>query len=183
MKILVAYHSETGNTEKIARAICEEVSEDHETHLKKADEVTADALSSYDLVFLGSACHSTDLAAPVKRILDDLPHSPNFKLAGFFTHSTILPDDSIEGAVELYERWAGKCSMSFEKASIEKHVGFMGYFHCMGAPSPEIARFIRGSILKSADEWEAYIEEARKHPAPEDLQRAKAFAKEVLSKC
>ena len=81
MKILVAYYSETGNTEKIARAIYEEASEEHEARLERANRVAANDLSNYDLVFLGSQCHSTDLAAPVKTILDGIPHSPKFKLA------------------------------------------------------------------------------------------------------
>jgi hypothetical protein len=54
-------HSETGNTENIARAIYEEVSKEHGAHLKEIKQVSADTLNSYDLVFLGSACHSTDL--------------------------------------------------------------------------------------------------------------------------
>ncbi|MCK4434827.1 flavodoxin domain-containing protein, partial [Candidatus Bathyarchaeota archaeon] len=45
MKVLVTYYSETGNTEKIARAIYEEVSKEHEAYLKKINEVTADALN------------------------------------------------------------------------------------------------------------------------------------------
>jgi len=182
LKVLIAYYSETGNTEKVARAIRDEVSNEHEAHLKKIEEITADKLKNYDLIFLGSACHSTDLAAPVKRILEGLPRSPDFKLAGFFTHSTIPPDESYGSASEMYERWAGKCSTSFEKASKEKRIEFKGYFHCMGAPSPEIERFIRRSILTSADEWEVYIDEVRKHPTTEDLQRAKEFAREVLTK-
>ena len=35
MKVLVTYYSETGNTEKIARAIYEEASKEHEVNLKK----------------------------------------------------------------------------------------------------------------------------------------------------
>ena len=180
MKVLIAYYSETGNTEKIARAIYDEASKDHDAHLKKIREITADKFNDYDLVFLGSACHSSDLAAPVKRILDGISKSPNFKLAGFFTHSTVLPDDSFDRARELYERWAGKCSKSFEKVSKEKPIEFKGYYHCMGAPSPEIERFIHRKILTSADEWEEYIKEARKHPTTEDIKRAKEFAREVL---
>ena len=181
MKVLVAYYSETGNTEKIARAIYEEVSKEHEAHLKKINGIIADTLIDYDLVFLGSACHSSDLAVPVKRILDALPKSPVFKLAGFFTHSTLPPVDRFERAIELFNRWAGKCIVSFEKVSKEKQIDFKGYFNCQGAPSPPIEEFIKRKVL-SADEWEEYIEEVRKHPSPEDLRKAKEFAREVLSK-
>ena len=181
MKVLVAYYSETGNTEKIARAIYEEVSKEHETHLKKIKEVTADTLNSYDLVFLGSACHSADLAAPVKRILDALPKSSRFKLAGFFTHSVPCPEGNAR-ARNLFNRWAGKCLVSFEKVSKEKQIDFKGYFNCQGVPSPPIQEFINKKVIVSADEWEAYMEEVRNHPSIGDLQKAKEFAQGVLSR-
>jgi len=181
LKVLVAYYSETGNTEKIARAIYEEVSKEHEAHLKKIKEITADTLNNYDLVFLGSACHSADLAPPVKRILDALPKSPRFKLAGFFTHSVQCPEDSARTR-NLFNRWAGKCIVSFEKVSKEKQIDFKGYFNCQGVPSSPIQEFIKKEVIVSADEWEAYMEEVRKHPSIEDLQKAKGFAREVLSR-
>jgi len=181
LKALVAYYSETGNTKKIARAIYEEVSKDHEAYLKKIKEVTADTLNSYDLVFLGSACHSADLAAPIKRILEALPKSPRFKLAGFFTHSVPCPEDSARTR-SLFNRWAGKCIISFEKVNIEKQIDFKGYFNCQGVPSPPIQEFIKKEVIVSADEWKAYMEEVRKHPSIEDLQKAKEFAREVLSR-
>lgn len=87
LKVLVGYYSETGNTEKIAKTIYEESSKEHDAHLKRINDINADMLNDYDLVFLGSACHSSDLAPPVKEILKALPKSPKFKLAGFFTHS------------------------------------------------------------------------------------------------
>lgn len=175
MRVLVAYYSETGNTEKIARAIYEEASGEHEAHLKKIEEVTADALNNYDLVFLGSACHSTDLAAPVKRILDALPKSPKLKLAGFFTHATTC-------AGELFNRWASKCIVSFETVSKENQFDFKGYYNCQGAPSPPIQEFIKRMIITSANEWKEYIEEVGNHPSLEDVQKAKEFTREILSK-
>jgi flavodoxin I len=180
LKVLVAYHSETGNTEKIAKAIYEEASKEHEAHLKKIKDVTTDTLNSYDLVFLGSACHSSDLAAPVKKILDGIPKSPRFKLAGFFTHSTWTPEQT-EYARTFFDRWAGRCIASFEKVSKEKQIDFRGYYNCQGMPSPPIQEFIHNTIVTSDKDWEAYIEEAKKHPSPEDLQKAKEFARKVLS--
>ena len=172
MKVLVVYCSETGNTEKVARAIYEEASKDHEAHLKRIEKITEDILDDYDLVFLGSPCHSTDLAAPIKRILDAIPHSPEFKLAGFFTHAT-----SSGG----FKRWASKCILSFQETSKEKKIDFEGCYNCQGTPSPPIQGFIKREVITSAGEWEEYFEEVRKHPTPEDLQKAKEFARKVLS--
>jgi len=172
MRVLVAYYSETGNTKKVARAICEEVSKEHEASLKRVSEITVGDLNDYEVVFLGSACHSTDLAAPVKRILDAIPHAPKFKLAGFFTHAT-----SPGG----FHRWASNCISSFQETSREKNVDFRGYYNCQGVPSPPIQEFIKREAIASADKYETYFEEVRKHPSPEDLQKAKEFARDVLS--
>jgi flavodoxin len=171
MKVLVVYYSETGNTEKIAKAIYEEASKAHETHLKRVDEITIDSLNDYDIIFLGSACHSTDLSAPIKKILDAIPNLPTFKLAGFFTHAT-----SSEG----FNRWACKCISSFQKTSKEKKIDFKGYYNCQGAPSPPIQEFIKREIITSPDEWTKYIKEVMKHPTIEDLHKAREFTRDIL---
>jgi flavodoxin I len=172
MKVLVAYYSETGNTEKIARAIYEEAAKEHEAHLKRVNNVAANDLKNYDVVFLGSPCHSTDLAAPVKTVLDAIAHSPKFQLAGFFTHAT-----SAGG----FKRWASKCIASFQETSKEKKIDFAGYYNCQGAPSPPVQEFIKREVFTSASAWQEYYREVRQHPTPEDLQKAKKFAREMLS--
>ncbi len=180
MKILIAYYSETGNTAQVARAIGEEVaSQGHEVTLREVGAVTADTLNAYDLVFLGSACHDADLARPVKQILDEIPASPSFKLAGFATHSSLLPEGG-DRERELYERWASGCPRSFHQASQEKEISFLGYFGCQGAPSPPIEQFIHSRILTDEDEWAVYVDEARKHPNEGDLRKAKEFAQKVM---
>ena len=93
MKVLIAYYSETGNTAQVAQAIGEEMaSQGQEVCLRDVDAITADMLSAYDLVFLGSACHDSDLARPVKQILGQIPTSAPFKLAGFATHASYTPE-------------------------------------------------------------------------------------------
>ena len=104
MKVLVTYYTQSGNTEKIAKAIHEEASKAHESHLKKIGEVNPDSIDEHNLVFVGSPCHGGDLAAPVKEFLGSLPRSPGFKLAGFVTHSSDNRED--------FE----KCLQSLEKA-------------------------------------------------------------------
>ncbi len=180
MKILIAYYSETGNTAQVARAIGDEVAaQGHEATLREVGAVTADTLGAYDLVFLGSACHDADLSRPVKRVLDGIPASPSYKLAGFATHSSLLPEGG-DRQRELYERWASGCPRSFRQASQEKGIAFLGYFGCQGAPSPPIEQFIHSRILTDEDEWAVYVEEARKHPDEHDLCKAKEFAQQVI---
>jgi len=53
LKVLVAYYSETGNTEKVAKAIHDEALKKHQSHLRKIAEITADTLNNYDMFFWG----------------------------------------------------------------------------------------------------------------------------------
>lgn len=181
MKILVAYFSETGNTKRIAEAIGEEATAGgHEVCVKVVGKVGENQMDDYDILFVGSTCHSSDLAAPVKQFLSRIPDGAKFKLAGFVTHSTVMPERDARQK-ELYERWAGKCPITFDTAAKEKGVDFLGFFHCQGAPSPPIEEFIRQSVIPNDEEWEEYIAEARKHPTSEDVDDARVFARDVLS--
>jgi flavodoxin len=180
MKILIAYYTQTGNTEKIARAIFEEtVSQKHEVHLRNIDDLEQANFKAYDLVFMGSACHDADLAEPVKIILDASAEAPPFKLAGFVTHATVPPEAN-ERDRELYEKWAGRCAVTFEQMSHKKEIDLLGYFHCQGAPSPPIEEFIHNEIITDEGEWEDYIKEGREHPNEEDFAQAVDFARKVL---
>ena len=181
-RILVAYFSQTGNTEKVARAIYDEVvSSGHDAQLKGIVEVTAADLSEYDLVFLGSACHSADLATPVLEILSAIPLGSRLKLAGFATHSSPRPGGN-ERDQAMYERWASGCLRSFEVASEDTRLEFLGYFGCQGAPTPPIEEFIHSTILPNEDEWQPFVLDVRKHPDATDLEEAREFAQSVLAK-
>jgi len=182
LKILVGYFSETGNTKRIAEAIGEEATAGgHDVHIKTMGEISASQLDEYNVVFLGSTCHSADVAAPLRNVLDGIPEGSKFKLAGFVTHSTTMPED---GALqkEMYERWAGKCPVTFETLSKGKRIDFLGFFHCQGAPSPQIEAFIHSNIT-GEKQWDGYIEDVRKHPTPEDIEAAKKFTRDTLTKC
>lgn len=183
MKILVAYFSETGNTKAIAQAMGEEAAiGGNDVRIRTVGEISGQDLNEYDVVFLGSTCHSGDVAAPVRNILDGIPQGSTFKLAGFVTHATLMPE---EGAwqKEMYETWAGKCPATFAGTSKDKGIGFLGFFHCLGAPNPQIGVFIHNTIITDETRWSEYIEDARKHPDAADIESAKEFARSALAKC
>jgi len=180
MRILITYFSQTGNTEKIAEAIHEVTSKDHESHLKRLKKVKKEELDDYDLIFIGSACHDTDLAKPALRLLRKIPNSPNYAIAGFFTHSTYLPEGE-EKIKKLSEEWSGNCSKTFENLEKEKNVNFKGYYRCQGMATPGIERFIHNSIIKDDEEWAVFSEELKKHPDKKDIENAKKFAKDILN--
>ncbi len=180
-KVLVAYFSQTGNTEKVARAIHDSVvSSGHDATLRDVQGLTVADLGGYDVIFLGSACHSSTLAEPVLEILSGIPSGSGLKMAGFATHSCSLPGGSDRDR-ELYETWASGCPKSFEAASSDTRIELLGYFGCQGAPSPPIEEFIHTTILPDDDEWRSYLLEARKHPDTVDLEEAGGFGRQMLA--
>ncbi|MHA1198645.1 MAG: flavodoxin family protein [Candidatus Heimdallarchaeaceae archaeon] len=179
MNILVTYYSQTGNTKKIAEAIHEITSQEHDSILKDFNEITVDDLSNYDLVFLGSACHHANLAPPVLKFVEKIPVSPKFKLAGFVTHSTY----PLERNAEMFEEWGSKCAKTYESLQTEKDVDYKGYFRCMGRPSKPIEQFINVQIITDEEEWAEYLEIIVKHPNADDIENAKEFTREILAKC
>ena len=152
----------------------------HEAHLTSIGDITADRFHAYDLVCLGGPCHGTDLAEPLKKILAAIAQSPPFKMVGFATHATPTPQAD-ERRRELYEKWAGRCADSFERTCQEKGIELLGYFSRQGAASPAIEDFIHREIVTDEEEWEAYVAEVRNHPNGEDVERAREFARAVLS--
>ena len=180
MNILIAYFSQSGNTEIIAKAIYEEViSQGNEAHLKHIGEISTNEFNDYDLIFLGSACHDADLAQPVKQVLDEISQMPSFWLAGFVTHAAETPKGGTEQRT-VYEKWVGRCIQSFEQVCQEKGIIWCGYFSCQGAPSPAIEVFIHNEILTDDDEWAQYIASAKNHPNKVDMSNAKDFSRRVL---
>jgi flavodoxin len=170
LRVLVTYYSDTGNTEKIAKAVFEEASKKHQAQLKKIKDVKPEDLSNYDVVFVGGPCLANDLASPVKKLLNAIPVSPKFKLAGFFTHMSPAGE----------KRGYGKCIDSFDKIKVEKKVDFRGYYDCQGAPSPQVQQLVKKGMNVPDDKWEEGMVEARKHPSAEDLKKAGKFAEKVL---
>lgn len=172
----------SGNTKKIADAMRDQLtSEGHQVVEKDPVELSPSALQDYDLIFLGSACHDADLAEPVIQLLEKIDHVPNSKLAGFVTHATTMPDETVRNQ-QLYTRWAGKCIETFERFSAEKGFNLLGFFHCQGAPIPPIAEFIHNEIIPEEQEWEEYFHEVEQHPNKEDLENASTFARDIIRK-
>ena len=177
----MAYFSETGSTKRVAEAVVEEATAGgHAVDIKTAGEISASQSGEYDIVSLGSTCHSSDIAVPVKDILNGIPEGSKFKLAGSVSHSTFMPEG---GALQkqMYEQWAGKCPATFETLSKEKGTDLLGFFHCQGAPSPQVEAFIRSSVIHDETQWDAFIKDAREHPTAEAIKTAREFARTLLA--
>jgi len=179
MKTLVLYYSQSGRTKTIAEAIYDVAKKECDAELKELKDFSADEFNNFDLVFVGSPCIGSDLAKPIKDLLDKIPENSQFKLAGFVTHSCYPPE---KGGIyiEMFEKWVGKCNKTLGKVTSEKSVSYKGFFRCMGAPTPEIENFIHTQIISDEKEFKEYVEEARKHPDEQDIENAQKFAVKMI---
>jgi flavodoxin len=170
MKVLVAYFSMSGNTEKLAKAIHSEASKNHESYLKKVDEVDPKWLNKHDVLFVGSPTHAGELSAAVKKFMTELPKSPKLKVAAFITHAS--PERT------EYE----KCFTAFEAFAKEKSFTLLGCFDCQARLAPEIQPYVKESRKASDAEFAEMMKSLDKRPNATDLRNARKFAREMLSK-
>lgn len=172
MKILVACFSQTGNTRQIAEAIHSELAQINETDLIEIDKTGMDSINAYDLLFLGSPIHARGIAAQVRQMLEALPDNPDFKLAAFITHaSSAYSKEGFESGVQ-----------QFDDICKKKEITYLGCYDCQGRLTPEIHDMVQTAQNIPDDEWAEKMAECDKHPNEADEEKAKAFAREVLSR-
>ncbi|MFW9818350.1 MAG: flavodoxin family protein [Candidatus Thorarchaeota archaeon] len=75
MKILVAYFSTTGNTDKVAKAIKEGI-KGHEVDLMNIKGADPDSIGTYDLVFIGSGLFAFNIFRKLPIFLKKIPSLP-----------------------------------------------------------------------------------------------------------
>ena len=161
MKALVTYFSQTGNTEKVARAIYEAIMIEKDITPIEAGQNT----TGCDIIFCGFPVQAHSVPGKVRAFLKDLPAGQN--IAFFCTHGSLrggqLPKQAIEEAFGL----AAKAKV-------------VGDFGCRGAVSPQIL-----DALLKRPEHKAWVEEAQSangHPDAADLADAKEFALRMINK-
>jgi flavodoxin len=170
MNVLVAYFSQSGNTEKIAKAICEESAKSHKAELKKIEEIGADEVAGYDFIFIGSPLHSANLAASVKAFLSTIQEGPGQKMAGFITHfAPAYPDQDMEGFTEPIKR---TCK--------EKGIEYKGCFDCQGALAESMHQAVQKKLNLSDEQWADTVKQMTGRPSQADAANAKAWSKEIM---
>lgn len=86
IKVLIAYYSGTGHTEKMAKGVADGVSQfkGATAVLKRVETVTAEELFSADAVVVGSPVYWANMAGPVKTFFDNWQFKfgvfPEFKM-------------------------------------------------------------------------------------------------------
>jgi NAD(P)H dehydrogenase (quinone) len=85
VNVLIAYHSITGNTEKMAQGVAEGAKEVSGTNvvLKRVGEVTADELLAANALIVGSPVYYTSMAGEVKIFFDNWLLKHKFPFADF----------------------------------------------------------------------------------------------------
>ena len=162
MKVLVAYMSQTGNTRKIAEAIYDAIPQPKE--MRRVEDVTS--LEGYDLSFLGFPIHGYGPDRKARAFLET--QVKNRTIALFITH--MAP----EGA-PLLQEWIQK----FSDAAIGANI--IGIFDCQGQVRRLVKTFMRLSLKSKERKW-ARLDSSQGQPDATRLERARTFAKEIVSK-
>jgi len=164
MRVLITYHTVSGNTKKVADAIYKEIRADKE--MLPLEEVKD--LKGYDLAFIGFPIQGYGPSKEAKEFLESKVAGKDIAL--FVTHSA--PE---EGEPKL-EGWLAACKMAASSANI------VGFFHCRG----QLAQNIKEIMLKSDDPqlvaWAERSGETLGQPDRGRLKKAAIFAKDVMAK-
>ncbi|HOX06938.1 MAG TPA: flavodoxin domain-containing protein, partial [Planctomycetota bacterium] len=90
-RMIVLYHSRTGNTEKMARAVAEgAIAAGAEAVTSRVDGFKAEHLRDYGAIAIGSPTYYGGMAAEVKKLIDEsvrLHGSLDGKIGGAFASS------------------------------------------------------------------------------------------------
>lgn len=171
MKVLVTYFSQSGNTEKIAKAIYEEAAKISDAVLKKLEELTPDRVAEYDCIFMGSPLHAGSLAAPVRECLGVLKATSGQQMAGFITHmAPAYPEQDMDAFAE-----------PMKTACKEKGIEYKGCFDCQGYLAEAMHEPVKKKLNLDDETWAGMVKQMTGCPNQEDVDNAKAFVRILLA--
>ena len=161
MKALVAYYSESGNTEKLAKAIYEGM-----TAADKEIGMIADVNPiEYDIVFIGFPVQSSSVPGKVEKFIKSIPEG---KMVAFFvTHGSLR---------------GGQLAISalYYAFSLAQKMTVLGTFGCRG----QVKESIIESLLDKPEHkaWAMEAQSAVGHPDDADFEDGKNFANLMIAK-
>jgi flavodoxin len=162
MKVLVTYFSQTGNTEKLAKAIFEAI-ESSEKEILPIQEVTG--VEGYDVIFIGFPVQSHSMPGKVEVFAKRLPDGQ--KVAYFATHGSMRGGQL---AVTAF----------YDALSISKNAMVLGTFGCQG----KIKQKILDDLMEKPEHqaWAREALSAISHPDVSDLEDGCEWVKKIVSK-
>jgi flavodoxin len=162
MNILVAYHSETGNTKKVAEAIYQSIPGPKE--ILAFDQIGE--ISQYDLIFAGFPIHEFGPSKKAAALFEKTIKSK--KVALFITHAMLKE-------APLSDVQINNCRNKIKENEL------LGIYSCRGALSEKVA----DNMLQSKDEKMRGFGKMRDqtigHPDDHDIQCAVLFAEKILA--
>jgi flavodoxin len=163
MKAFVGYHTITGNTKKIADVIFESL--ECEKDIEKLS-LSEELKAGFDIYFLG---FPTMNMGPDGLVTDFLNNKvKGKKIALFVTHGSTKESPKLKNWMEKF-------------VNAVKDAEFLGMFECEGKISEAAFKFVKKTGEPEFLKWdESYI--TKDKPNQEDFEKAKEFARDVLSK-
>jgi flavodoxin I len=162
MKVLVAYYSDSGNTEKVAKAIYEELSfvEKRMTSIKEQS-----SSHDYEVLFLGFPVQNHSIPSRVEKFLKKIPAGK--KIAFFATHGSFRGG---EFAVTAF----------YYAMSLTATQKVLGTFGCRG----EVKARVLEKLMKRPQDryWAMEAQSAAGHPDDGDLADARKWSWWMLMK-
>ena len=163
MKVLVGYMSLSGNTKKIAEAIYDTL--ETEKEIKPFNEIKS--LDNYDLSFLGFPIHQMGAPEKASKFIKD--NAKRRKVALFVTHA------SPPGAPFL-EPLLTKCKEVVDPSDL------VGFFNCQGVLAQQVADMLLSMDDPKLREFGKMRHVTEGHPDESEVENARKFAKDILSK-
>jgi flavodoxin len=162
MKTLVTYYSESGNTEKVAKAIYEGLEAAENEIAKISDEKNFD---DYDVIFIGFPVHGSSVPPKAEKCLKRIPEGK--MLALFGTHGSYRGGPLAISAFHYAITLAPKAII-------------IGTFGCRG----EVKASLLEGLMNKAEYrfWALEAQSAAGHPDDADFEDATQFAKQMLLK-
>ncbi len=167
MKIAIIYSSKTGNTQKIAETIYDEVKENADIFSVEK----APPLDNYDILFIGGWVDKGEIDAKARDYLHSVSHA---NVALFMTLGAYPDSTHAKESMENMIRTLGDgCST-------------LDTFICQGAIAPKLIEWMKTLPPEHPhapdDARIARWEEAGKHPNEDDYQKARCFAQNAIKR-
>lgn len=161
MRVLITYFSQTGNTEKVSRAIYDAVNV--VADLMPIEE--ARNVDGYDIIFCGFPVHVHSVPAKAQSFLKRLAKGQ--KLALFTTHGSARGNEKARTAIE-------------HGVSLASGAQVLGTFGCRGEVTPKVIENLAKDPANRP--WCEEAQSAFGHPDEADLEDARAFARKIIAK-
>ena len=161
MKALVAYYSESGNTEKLAKAIYDGINAPG----KEINPINQANAMDFDVIFVGFPVQASSVPAKVEEFIKSIPEGK--KLAFFVTHGSLRGGQLAISALYYAFSLALKHSV-------------IGTFGCRGRVKPSLI----DALLENPEHkgWAMEAQSAAEHPDKSDLEDGREFAKLMIAK-